>query len=253
MVLLLLVSFGLSGSLVLAQCQKKMFLIAWNGYEPFLYQNENKEVTGLDTIVIKNVFDRAGCKYQFIEMPWKRSLLEIKQGNLDMLPTASITDERKKYALFSDEYRDEEYRIIIRKGEAKEWPLKKLSDIVSLKMRILVELGAWLGDEYNAARKKENFEQLLLKMPLVDHRALKMLLASHVDGLIMEPPTAKFKAMELGNLDRIDVHPYIVNADPVYFMFSKKTVSPKDIEKINKALLEYKNTAEYKALYDFNK
>ncbi|MCX4027135.1 transporter substrate-binding domain-containing protein [Endozoicomonas sp. SM1973] len=237
----------------MAQCQKEMFLIAWNGYEPFLYQNEHKEVTGLDTLVIKRVFDRAGCKYQFIEMPWKRSLLEIKQGNLDMLPTASITDERKKYALFSVEYRDEEYRIIVRKGEAEQWPLNKLSDVVSLQMRLLVELGAWLGDEYNTARKNASFEQLLLKMPLVDHRALKMLLASHVDGLIMEPPTAKYKAMEQGILDKIEVHPYVVNADPVYFMFSKKTVSHKDIKIINKALLEYKGSAEYKALYEFNK
>ncbi|WP_163830940.1 substrate-binding periplasmic protein [Spartinivicinus ruber] len=251
--LVLLVSFGLFSSITYAQCQKKTFLIAWNYYEPFLYQNENKEVVGLDVVVIKNVFKRASCNYHFIEMPWKRSLVEIEQGNLDMLPTASITEERKKYAFYSKSYRDEEYRIIIRKGEAERWQLSKLSDVVGLQMRVLIELGAWFGDEFNTARQDKRFKKLLLERPMIDNKALRMLLASYVDGILMEPPTAKYKAAEQGILDKIEVHPYIVNADPVFFMFSKKTVSQEDIKIINKALLEYKKTTDYKQLYHFYK
>lgn len=240
-------------SLSLAQCQKKLFVIAWNHYEPFLYQGKNKQVTGLDTLVVKEVFKRAGCNYRFIEMPWKRSLVEIKQGNLDMLPTASITDERKQFALFSESYRDEEYRIVIRKGEAKRWPLGKILDMVSLEMRVSMELGAWLGVEFDKASKNEKFSRLILQMPLIDDSALKMLIANHVDGIMMEPPTANFKAKKFQIIDKIEIHPYVVNADPVYFMFSKKSVVSSDVDIINRALLEYKKTADYKKIYNFYK
>lgn len=58
-------------------------------------------------------------------------------------------------------------------------------------------------------------------------------------------------AIEKNNLaDKVVLHPYVINNEPVYFMFSRKSVPMEDIELINKSLGEIKRSTYYKELYD---
>jgi len=66
------------------------------------------KIRGIAIDYLTHIFNRNGIKIKYIpksEVTWPQALDYIKQHEVvDMLPTAKITDERKKYMLFTDEY-----------------------------------------------------------------------------------------------------------------------------------------------------
>jgi len=73
---------------------------------PFMLTTGKIEGMAIDYLVY--IFNRNGIKFKYIqgsEVTWPQALNYIKQHEVvDMVPTAKITDERKKNMLFTDEY-----------------------------------------------------------------------------------------------------------------------------------------------------
>ncbi|MBU2712663.1 substrate-binding periplasmic protein, partial [Zooshikella harenae] len=148
----LILTISLISSLwVSANCIKKEFIMGWDEHsEPLMYYDVDEGVTGLDIKFVKEVFRQAKCQLTFKSRPWNRVLYEIKQGSVDLTAASSWVKERSQYAYYSEEYRWEQMRIAVRKGEVRRWPLNHLSDIASLDMRLTGLLGAWYGTEFAA-------------------------------------------------------------------------------------------------------
>ncbi|WP_163831718.1 substrate-binding periplasmic protein [Spartinivicinus ruber] len=235
-----------------AQCKKNNFIIGWDPYEPYGVVNENGKLIGLDITLIKSVFDIAKCNYEIVVMAWKRSLNEIKLGRIDILLTASKTKEREKFVYFSPPYRNEEMRIMIRKGEEDKWELNSLEDIITRKMKISATLGSWFGEEFDKLVKhNEEFKSLVTRTRTTD-QGIKMVVTNRTDGVIQDVIAINAKAIQHGIRDKFSVHPYIVESGPVHFMFSKKSVNIEDVELISQSLENFKKTTKYKELYKFN-
>ena len=66
------------------------------------------EIRGISIDYLTKILNRHGINYHYIkpsEVTWPQALKYIEQHDLvDMVPTAKITDERKKHMLFTDEY-----------------------------------------------------------------------------------------------------------------------------------------------------
>ncbi len=52
---------------------------------------------GMDIEIIKELFSRAGLDYDYVEMPFLRSLLQIKQGTIHLIPNLVKNEERSSY------------------------------------------------------------------------------------------------------------------------------------------------------------
>lgn len=76
---------------------------------------DSNQFDGLDINLIKKIFSNAGCNIKFTDMPWKRSIEEIKRGRSDILALALKTSEREKFSLFSAPYRPEKMLFLILK------------------------------------------------------------------------------------------------------------------------------------------
>ncbi|MDE1462041.1 substrate-binding periplasmic protein [Spartinivicinus poritis] len=239
--------FSISG-IALGQCEKNKYQMGYASFSPYMYKGEMGKVTGLDYELTQAVFKIAGCRIDFVHMPWARIIIQIQEGKLDMTGLASKTAEREQYAIFSDSYRYEEGRLLIRKNETQKWPLKTLGNVVNFNMRIGTIIGAWQGKEFAKLMDNNNFKKLIINV--ADHSdRYAMLLSNRIDALLSDRLYMLSEIRKKGLMEQVELHPYIVRKTPVHYMFSKKTVPVKDVELINQALNKFMNTEHYKQLF----
>ena len=66
------------------------------------------KIRGIAIDYLTHIFNRNGIKFQYVsesDVTWPQALHYIEQHEVvDMVPTAKITDERKKHMIFTDEY-----------------------------------------------------------------------------------------------------------------------------------------------------
>ncbi|WP_163837010.1 substrate-binding periplasmic protein [Spartinivicinus ruber] len=223
-------------------------MIGYSEFFPFMYTTEGSEVKGLDIKLVRKVFEKAGCKIELVNMPWSRIVMGLKNGVPDVALVASKTKERSMYAYFSVPYRNEQMRFMIRKNEAPKWPIQSLQDVIKYKMRIAVVLSNWFGEEFDELKKNKEFKSLISGVTEVSNR-FSMLSLKRIDAILHDKVYLTAMAKKLGKYDDIEFLPFVVNDDPVHFMFSKKTTPKTDLELINQMLKEFKKTPEYRELF----
>ena len=86
--------------------KKHTVRIRVGNWPPFIFSDGG--FRGISIDYIKIIFDLHGIKYKFVserDLPWKKTLENIKNHKIvDLVPTAKITEERKKNMIFTDEY-----------------------------------------------------------------------------------------------------------------------------------------------------
>ncbi|WP_163832864.1 substrate-binding periplasmic protein [Spartinivicinus ruber] len=244
----ILIMSTLVTSTAFGQCEKSLYRMGYASFSPYMYKNDTGEVTGLDYKLTQSVFKLANCKVEFVHMPWARIIALIKDGKLDMTGFASKTVEREQFALFSNFYRYEERRLIIRKGEAKKWPLKSLADVIGLNMRLGTLIGTWQGKEFHELIKNDQFKAQVTNVADYSDR-YAMLLLNRIDALLSDKLFMLSEVRKKGLVEQVEIHPYIVEKTPVHYMFSMKTVPIKDVELINQSLKKFIETEDYKQLF----
>ena len=70
--------------------------------------DDGGEIRGIAIDYVNLIFTRNGIKFKYItqnKVTWPEALEYIKKHEVvDMVPTAKVTQERKKYMLFTNEY-----------------------------------------------------------------------------------------------------------------------------------------------------
>ena len=78
------------------------------GHYPPLMFVDNSRVEGIAIDYLEQIFKAHGIRYQYVldtEVSWKEALQYMRDHDVvDMVPTAKVTDERKTFLTFSDEY-----------------------------------------------------------------------------------------------------------------------------------------------------
>ncbi|MBD3878430.1 MAG: amino acid ABC transporter substrate-binding protein [Quinella sp. 1Q5] len=91
-----------------------------NEYAPMGFHNERGELVGFDVDLAKEVAKRLGVNIEFVSIDWAKKEEEITSGRIDMLWNGcDITDERKRYLLYSKPYMDNRQILIIKKGNTQ--------------------------------------------------------------------------------------------------------------------------------------
>lgn len=106
------------GSSALAACELRF---GWEPYVPYQFAGAGGEVTGADIVLMRELAAAIGCEVVFKELPWARQLLELENGAIDVVMSASRTPERAEYALFSMPYRRAEMAIFVRRGTVAQY------------------------------------------------------------------------------------------------------------------------------------
>lgn len=175
-----------------------------------------------------------GCELQFINSPWLRSLAQIKSGELDLVSHLSYSKERKSDFAFIGPHHIESIWLI---GDPTKLPevssLKDLTQTVDLG-RIAELNGAYYGEEFALFKQNPFFARQLVSISSIQDK-LALLEAGRVNAILEDDSVLHYwQKHKYTNANKY--HPLVlVYQSPVYFGFSKNTLSKPMLIKLQKA------------------
>ncbi len=229
---------------------QESLVVGWVDWQPFSYRNEQQQLRGLDVELLNAIFLRAGYQAKFSEMPWARVLHELKFGTVQLTMSANITAERQQYARFSHPYREEETAIIIRRQDAERW--RGITTLEQLINTPDFHIGVLKGFDYG-----NTFRQLMarpelqprLQMRLRLDQLLKMLQGGRIQGFILDPHGLQ----GWQDKDEAQAQPHTllhIEQTPVHLMLSKESTTEAQLQRINQAIDQLKQSPDYQQILD---
>ncbi|WP_231137435.1 substrate-binding periplasmic protein [Chromobacterium paludis] len=200
--------------------------VGWEEWPPFHYQGRDGRPAGYSVELLNQAAARIGCRLAYRQLPWSRTLQELRLGKVDAAMQALKTREREAFACFVPGYSPTLVRLWVRKDRAAHWPVAQLQDLGRLG---LVRLGVTHGDSYGD--RLDHWLQAPPGAVRVDAgenlaSSLRKLQLGRIDLLLATMDTVP------NEMARLPQHPAIVALPPVwrvggaYYVFSKRSVSP---------------------------
>lgn len=227
-------------------CQLNM---GWDPWEPYQYLTPEDQVKGLEIDLVSAIAKEAGCDLKFVQKNWMNLLNGIRNGSIDLLGGASKTEARKKFAMFSDQYRHESFVLYVRKGETDKYLGKTLQDILQSDFKLGVTDDYIYGDIVTELQDDEKNAGKFISVPTTEVNYYN-LIQHQIDGFLEDPFVAAYTIKRKGLQDQIEAHPIRVHSGDVALMFSKKSVKPETVVAFNDALTKLKSTGEYQKILD---
>ncbi len=235
-------------ALVFAGDARAFVLSVGADWPPYNCRGENGEVTGVDVEMARMILIAAGLEMSIEVLPSPRGQAYLREGMVDVMPGATFNEERDAYAWFSVPYRDEVMAILVRKGEAGKWPLQTFCDVKLYPgLQIGVSRGAYYGKEFEDALRDGAIVRKLQYTANLGQRLL-MLLSHRLDMVVGDKCAMLYLAKSLGGPDAFEVHPYVINSNPVRLMFSKKSVDRTLVDKVDEAIAGLKKSGKLDAV-----
>ena len=200
---------------------------------PQYSQDINGNWKGLGIELIEVLLNEADCQPDYMVYPWKRSLTQLREGKVDMMVNLSITSERKEYLWFIGPQRDETIVLVVNKNS--DFKIDSLDDFKALNNKIGVENGAFYGEEFDNKYKTDPAFANLFVQAVNTDMLINMLKVNRIVGFFEDRYSSAYKIKTLAQYKDVKTHSYLVNQGLVYFGFSKKSVSPKLLARLQKA------------------
>jgi ABC-type amino acid transport substrate-binding protein len=224
--------------------EKCIIKLRVNESPPAYFKDASGNWTGFVVEQGTAVINEAGCKAEYRRAPWGRGLLLLEEGHVDMMGIMSITEERKKIAHFIGPHYSEIIRLVVAKDS--NYQLEKHEDLKNLPHKIMLERGTYYGEEMTRLLKDKSFEkniqwtsQVGFTPPIIEKVTL-----GRVSGFLSYvTPGALEKVTQ-----EVKYHPFVINADPVYFGVSKKSVAPSILKRLQEAVERLKENGEFEKI-----
>jgi polar amino acid transport system substrate-binding protein len=208
----------------------------WEPYVPYQFAGDDGEVTGADIVLMRELAAAIGCDVVFKKLPWARQLLELENGAIDVVMSASWTPQRADYALFSVPYRRAKMAIFVRRGTVSQYPLTALSQVPVIGFRLGVIFGYYYGREFEQLKQSPAFAAYV--DPAADYPTnIRKLLHRRIDGLLVDDVAVMLaEARSLGVADRVEQYPLAMAGDEFHLMFSRRSVAPDLVTAVDRQL-----------------
>ena len=184
--------------------------------------------------MVEQIFKKAGCSLEWVphRSNTARLFRQVENGELDVLPEASIRPERLMYAHFSKPYRIEKVKMYVLTAKKDQYNVNALDDLITHRYIVVDDGAAWLGNEWAEMRKRLDSQGLLTpaKDPVTDLRLLHKNMADIIIG------TDGWELSTYTKDKGITALSYVVHNENVQFMFSLKSVSKNTVAKIDEAI-----------------
>ncbi|MEX0297931.1 MAG: substrate-binding periplasmic protein [Kordiimonas sp.] len=202
----------------------------------------------LDNELLEGIMATAGCNFTHVTLPFRRILEGVKHGVFDGTVSVSKSPERSEFGWFSIPYRPEIIGIFMRADEIDRVKLNTMADLLTTTGKINIGLGTWHGSIFESfIRTNLNFQKRLIYIddaPMM-HRSLYR---GRVNMVIGDIHYSSHILRTLGLLGKIKPHPFHISEEDVYLIFSKKTVSQKQLAIINNAITQFRATIQYRSI-----
>lgn len=215
-------------------------------YPPLAMKDEQGHWHGKNFEYLDLLFGRAKCEYRVIHTPHARGLKLMERGSLDMTVNVSKTPEREPYFHFIGPQRYEEIRLVSYKGRL---PLiRKWQDFDNLDAKLVWQTGAYYGDKLKDALASNAILRSRIIYSAQNNDFSNIVNSGAADGFFVEATFLEYQQKLNPTYQNIEVHPLVINLEPVYFAFSKKSLSENDLKRFQKAFDEIQSSGELAAV-----
>lgn len=203
---------------------------------PFAFQN-NGEAQGIYPLLIKEIFRRMNTEVVVESMPWKRGLMEVRQGRAGLAGLYK-TVERLELFDYTDKLYDEELLLYVRKDS--DYVYQGLDSLRGKKVGVL--RGWSYGDDFDEARTGLNVSEsqtdAILLSKLADKRLDVVISIRDSAESYLDNPALGRKIREAGTYATI----------ATYIAFSKAQNQAELIARINAAIKAMRRDGTFRAI-----
>lgn len=220
-----------------APCTAHFKLGIGEPWPPF-FMHDNDQYFGIDIDITRLIFKKLNYCLEIVKLPSSaRGILQLKRGEIDFLNAASFNEERAKIGWFSSPYRSEAMRIFHHQKNRDKFQISSLYELQKQDLVGVVNLGAYYGAEFSYLMQETSFNSKIASVPSVEQR-MKMLELGHVDFVIDDIVPGRYYLRHHQNA-MLEMASYAVHDNPIYFLFSRKTVSPEQVSLFNQVILRH--------------
>jgi len=239
MMVLLIANTGFSSEI-------KVRVSEGNTYPPFFMQDEKGKWSGLSIELVEALLKEAGYTPDYKPLPFARALSYMKEGTIDMMLNMTMTEERKAFMNFIGPQLDEAVVLVVRKDS--DFKITSLNDLKKLPKSIGIERGRVYGKAFEEKKAAdEAFSSKLKTVTEVDSNE-KLLEAGRISAFPGYGYNSFYQIKTNPLYKNFKTHPFIISQDWVYFGFSKKSVSPEQLQKFQQAYDSVKKKGIFEAI-----
>ncbi len=222
-------------------------LMGWDPWEPYQYRDVDGNLRGLDVELIETIADIAECDVDFVEGRWGTLMQRLQKGEVDVLTGATRNAARESFAWFSQPYRSETFKLYVRQGETEKFPFTSVEQLMQSEFRLGVTEQYTYGANVTALQEDPMLADKFVGATVGELNYAR-LLDFEIDGFLDDPFVAAraFRARNLG--DQIATHPIEINSGDVNLMFSKVSVTPETLARIDDAIRTLKADGRHQAI-----
>jgi len=229
-----------------AKCQLN---VGWESWIPFQYIDHNGDLTGLDIDLTRAIFKGMDCQLTFVNMPWPRQKLALKNNTIDVVMSMVKNQEGLDIALMGDSYHDINYQVFIAKSQLKKYPkLTNLEDIASTSLRI----GVVTINGYQPSYEKRLYSSLLARNMIMlrnDIAVLHGLDKGRLDGFLVNQEFAHYHLSQRSLMAQyVAVKAVSPPKDLSYIALSPRIATKEFIVKFNRTLAKLRANGEHQTI-----
>jgi len=218
------------------------FTIGIDTWPPFVYF-ENKKPKGIAIDIFKKLGKELNYEIKFLKMPWQRSLLELKNGNIDAIGDLSYSKEREKFILYTKyPFYELQTRFYTLKGN--KHIISEYSDLYKYLILAGKDILYFPKFDKDKKIKKEEIISRITKTRTIpkEEIMLKMLMHKRVSVIISSNAIMNDLIEKKGYQNNIVKTNYAPDdIDKLFIGISRKSPFIKDIDKINEAMKKILN------------
>lgn len=222
--------------------------LGFDNWEPYQYADVGGRIAGLDIELVSAVTDKMNCVITYRQDTWVTLLNDLQAGEVDILLGASKTEERERFALFSEPYRMEEFSLYIRKDDAyDDWT--SVSDFIQNGSKIGIVEDYYYGPEVSMLLEGSVTSEYF-SPGIMGELNIARLLDHDIDGFLEDSFVGASLLRRKALSDYIVAHGITIQTGDAYVMFSRKSVTEQQVTQFNKHLLSIKSNGEYASILE---
>ncbi|MDM8550507.1 transporter substrate-binding domain-containing protein [Desulfobacterales bacterium HSG2] len=207
------------------------FVIAFAEWPPYTMM-ENKQPSGIDIEIGRELCKRVGIKPKFRMLPWQRALKYMKNGKVNALLTPKYSEERGKFMYYpSEPIRIEKRVLLVQKGS--DIKVDKLDDLKGRKVGVV--------RGYSYTKEFDNYEGMNKVLCNDDDQLARIFAKKRVPIIAgVEEGSMKYLCKKAG-VEAETV--YVLGGEPTYIGLSRKATGSEGeslVEKFSKAVHQLK-------------
>ncbi|WP_168206417.1 ABC transporter substrate-binding protein [Labrenzia sp. PHM005] len=185
---------------------------------PFHFQNSDGAVVGRDAEHLRQLLESVNCRANFVLMPWSRTLIGLKTGQIDMAMGASFVSKRTEYLWYSRPYKTLDHYLFVSKHDNRA---KTADEFVEAGLR----LGIVIGWHYTAKFRDmiEALPREQLETVETQDQLIQMLERGRIDGFLSNG--FSFASSEKLTFTLQDVRSIEIDRTPLHYVMSKNNWS----------------------------